>query len=651
MTALSHPAVAAAHATARAALDAETAALGHPPPLTTLHARGAEAARAGEPARAAALYTLALELAASARLTHRDLHVTQANAASAWLALGAWEDATRCARAAAEGAAAAASAGRAPPAAPARPLALLGAALAGRGDTSAGLAALEAALALDPSDPRIRARHGEAVRRAQGEGEGSALVAAPQKNATPPPPPPLLPTRLLTPAAARRNPATRDTLTHLEVACDTAAPGRALRAVADAGRVAALEAAVGAAVGAVAASGAAPAILDLGGGLWAGGLSAAGVRAGARRAAVVEPRLYLAEAAREAVDGGWVGGSSSSVARTPTPASHPPPAGDSGTTTSISSRITVLHHTPTALRRGAPTNPPPSNLIILAGLITDCGLGGGVLPSLAAATAAGLVVGGCGRRAGAAEPSAPAVAFVPATLTYHFQLASVHAAPSRAAGLDVRPLDAHRSGSPCSGGWGPGGVDGGPHGGGALWPGDWVALSGPAPVPGLAIDFARPPATGGEEALPVRVTAPGTANAVVAWVEWGFGVGGPPPLTDARPQSAVAAVAAAASLAATGPRPPGAGPPSVGPVLFYLGGEVEVVPGQTLDLRVAHNTVRNGHKGTEGEGRGVAKGCLWVCWLASSRSHCFFRPQSASPSPPRRLLAPCPTRPGLAPPF
>jgi len=64
MTALSHPAVAAAHATARAALDAETAALGHPPPLTTLHARGAEAARAGEPARAAALYTLALELAA-----------------------------------------------------------------------------------------------------------------------------------------------------------------------------------------------------------------------------------------------------------------------------------------------------------------------------------------------------------------------------------------------------------------------------------------------------------------------------------------------------------------------------------------------------------------------------------------------------------
>ena len=113
-------AVTAALDAARAALQAEQSSTGRPPSLASLHARGIAAARAGDHAGAAALFSLTLDTAAGAGLTHRDLHVARSNAAASWLALGGWEQAVAAARAARDGAVAAAAAGRAHPSAPAR---------------------------------------------------------------------------------------------------------------------------------------------------------------------------------------------------------------------------------------------------------------------------------------------------------------------------------------------------------------------------------------------------------------------------------------------------------------------------------------------------------------------------------------------------
>jgi protein arginine N-methyltransferase 7 len=545
----------AAEAAARASVAAaEAALLAADPalpthPLAALNAAAAARLRAGDAPAAAALFGLLFARAARANLTHPDLHVARANAATAALRLGLHEEAlahAERARAAAEAALA-----RGPRAGPSlvRALERKGEALLGLRRHREASAAFDAALRADPLAAAARrgleaAAAGTLRDLAEGRGRETRAIAwreAPRRVTRLPHSAPLhavraedeLPAALLTPFQAENDAGIKDTYNYMTVQADVRAPARALAALADARATAAWAAAVAGAVADVEAGGADARVLVLGGG--AGLAALAALRAGARHVTLAQPRLYLALAAREALAA----------------------AGFS------EDRWRVVAKRPTDLRLLADV--PVCANVVVVDLLDEGLLTSGLLPAAAHALAA---------------LAAPAARVLPAAATAFVQAAELRT--PRSAGLDLSAADRFRA-HPTH------------------LPADAAAVVPLSPpVEAWHFDLGAPPDRAAAKEVDLTFARDGRWNAVRFWFRLRlFGEvylnSGPEEEPEALGGGGFVAEGGASAGAKGGSgscaavKPP---PRAVGPALQYLPGELAARAGEARPLLARHNTVR-----------------------------------------------------------
>ena len=274
----------------------------------------------------------------------------------------------------------------------------------------------------------------------------------------------LLPTQLLTPKQAENDSSTKDTYNYLTIQADIRLPARHLKYLQDECRLSAFETAIAAACKALRARDLDVRALHLGCG--AGLLSLLALRHGAVHVTCVEHSLYLAMAAKDALQANGVG----------------------------SDMAPVLYRRPCDV--AAADMACPANLLILDGLLEDGLLASGLIPSVRHALTK-LVL-----------PDASVV--VPAAATLYVQAVSLRT--TSVSGFDLSAINSHRwhaahSASTTCG----------------LAQGSYEALS--APTIAFGFDFKNLPGSSESHAVDVMATADGTWNAVLAWYELEMGGG------------------------------------------------------------------------------------------------------------------------------